>query len=416
MEENNENKTTDEEVDVTQTNENTEKCHNKSSVNQILNYSDFDKKHQVCDESSTKEIVQSSVENLLRSDYSGSELDISTSSSTELLHSEFKQNTKTELPITVSNEFGDNLTLTEVITNNSANFSEIGTLDHYKNMTQHSNENKEIPDFIQRIIEFLDSSRFNKTLNDVHCPESSLWNNISETKNTSTLENITCEKVNSEQFVGNFTFSDHSLTKTNIGTNLKTFDKNAQDNNLKYTTKISAEEMDSSTSINEKNNSSVLKLKTSETINELFEEINNDNFEKNFDFMNRDKYSSENTYLNNFPSNENLFNSKFVNLKSINESENTNFEITNKEEKSFFSIQESSNKTCSKNNFEFYNDVVVKSSLKRTSNQDTKNEHSLCKKARRGITFDSVSVYYFPRTQGFTCIPSQVIIKVKLSF
>lgn len=28
-------------------------------------------------------------------------------------------------------------------------------------------------------------------------------------------------------------------------------------------------------------------------------------------------------------------------------------------------------------------------------------------KKRRGISFDSVTVYYFPRTQGFTCVPSQ---------
>lgn len=47
-----------------------------------------------------------------------------------------------------------------------------------------------------------------------------------------------------------------------------------------------------------------------------------------------------------------------------------------------------------------------KSNLKRGRNiSDTSTP---IKKPKKGITFDSVSVYYFPRTQGFTCIPSQV--------
>lgn len=29
-------------------------------------------------------------------------------------------------------------------------------------------------------------------------------------------------------------------------------------------------------------------------------------------------------------------------------------------------------------------------------------------KKKRNIQFDAVTVYYFPRTQGFTCVPSQV--------
>lgn len=52
--------------------------------------------------------------------------------------------------------------------------------------------------------------------------------------------------------------------------------------------------------------------------------------------------------------------------------------------------------------------VATKSSLKRPSDRDEQGSGSPCKKSKKGITFNSVSVYYFPRTQGFTCIPSQV--------
>lgn len=31
-------------------------------------------------------------------------------------------------------------------------------------------------------------------------------------------------------------------------------------------------------------------------------------------------------------------------------------------------------------------------------------------KKKRNIQFDAVTVYYFPRAQGFTCVPSQVYI------
>lgn len=48
-----------------------------------------------------------------------------------------------------------------------------------------------------------------------------------------------------------------------------------------------------------------------------------------------------------------------------------------------------------------------KCTLKR-SNSSSEINISPLKKSKKGITFDSVSVYYFPRTQGFTCIPSQV--------
>lgn len=35
-------------------------------------------------------------------------------------------------------------------------------------------------------------------------------------------------------------------------------------------------------------------------------------------------------------------------------------------------------------------------------------------KKKRNIQFDAVTVYYFPRAQGFTCVPSQVRITMKL--
>lgn len=47
----------------------------------------------------------------------------------------------------------------------------------------------------------------------------------------------------------------------------------------------------------------------------------------------------------------------------------------------------------------------LKSSLKRKM-QEEGDGPPKCKK-KRGISFDSVTVFYFPRAQGFTCIPSQ---------
>ncbi|KAG5878320.1 hypothetical protein JTB14_030971 [Gonioctena quinquepunctata] len=49
--------------------------------------------------------------------------------------------------------------------------------------------------------------------------------------------------------------------------------------------------------------------------------------------------------------------------------------------------------------------LPVKSNLKRKLSGD-EGEQPQAKK-KRGITFDSVTVFYFPRTQGFTCVPSQ---------
>ncbi|CAH2011339.1 unnamed protein product [Acanthoscelides obtectus] len=48
----------------------------------------------------------------------------------------------------------------------------------------------------------------------------------------------------------------------------------------------------------------------------------------------------------------------------------------------------------------------AKSSLKRSNPDSDESEEPKAKK-RRGISFDSVTVFYFPRAQGFTCVPSQ---------
>lgn len=47
----------------------------------------------------------------------------------------------------------------------------------------------------------------------------------------------------------------------------------------------------------------------------------------------------------------------------------------------------------------------TKSSLKRKISSDDIEQPKV--KKRKGITFDSVTVFYFPRAQGFTCVPSQ---------
>ncbi|XP_043192700.1 actin cytoskeleton-regulatory complex protein pan1-like [Amphibalanus amphitrite] len=49
--------------------------------------------------------------------------------------------------------------------------------------------------------------------------------------------------------------------------------------------------------------------------------------------------------------------------------------------------------------------VPTRSNLKRKSDGTTGD--SAPKRPRRGIQFDGVTVFYFPRAQGFTCIPSQ---------
>ncbi|KAL1494835.1 hypothetical protein ABEB36_010362 [Hypothenemus hampei] len=51
--------------------------------------------------------------------------------------------------------------------------------------------------------------------------------------------------------------------------------------------------------------------------------------------------------------------------------------------------------------------VPIKSSLKRKLRMDDEEGTAPKVKKKRGITFDSVTVFYFPRAQGFTCVPSQ---------
>ncbi len=50
----------------------------------------------------------------------------------------------------------------------------------------------------------------------------------------------------------------------------------------------------------------------------------------------------------------------------------------------------------------------ARSALKRRSDSTDLEECLQPKRKRRGIQFDGVTVYYFPRAQGFTCVPSQV--------
>jgi len=58
--------------------------------------------------------------------------------------------------------------------------------------------------------------------------------------------------------------------------------------------------------------------------------------------------------------------------------------------------------------------MVIKGILKRNKLMDygilTSDEMTTVKK-RRNINFANVTVFYFPRVQGFTCVPSQVIIR-----
>lgn len=50
--------------------------------------------------------------------------------------------------------------------------------------------------------------------------------------------------------------------------------------------------------------------------------------------------------------------------------------------------------------------IPRKGNLKRKNTAAENDSEPSCKK-KRGISFDSVTVYYFPRAQGFTCVPSQ---------
>jgi len=56
----------------------------------------------------------------------------------------------------------------------------------------------------------------------------------------------------------------------------------------------------------------------------------------------------------------------------------------------------------------------TRSALKRRA--ELSDSHDSPKRKRRNITFDGVTVFYFPRTQGFTCVPSQVSAAISLNF
>lgn len=49
----------------------------------------------------------------------------------------------------------------------------------------------------------------------------------------------------------------------------------------------------------------------------------------------------------------------------------------------------------------------MRTSLKRRSDSTLPEDAYSNKRPKRNITFAGVTVYYFPRTQGFTCVPSQ---------
>lgn len=56
--------------------------------------------------------------------------------------------------------------------------------------------------------------------------------------------------------------------------------------------------------------------------------------------------------------------------------------------------------------------TILKSNLKRRNPDGTDGEPQH-KRQKKSIVFDNVSVFYFPRAQGFTCVPSQVFIYSK---
>ena len=58
--------------------------------------------------------------------------------------------------------------------------------------------------------------------------------------------------------------------------------------------------------------------------------------------------------------------------------------------------------------------TILKSNLKRRNPDGTDGEPQH-KKQKKSIAFDNVSVFYFPRAQGFTCVPSQVCNILKLN-
>lgn len=87
---------------------------------------------------------------------------------------------------------------------------------------------------------------------------------------------------------------------------------------------------------------------------------------------------------------------------------NDNLECTivNNTEEALKILQfETESKTADASNVNKEKAIQIKSNLKRKLSADVDCEPA--PKKKRSITFDDVTVFYFPRAQGFTCIPSQ---------
>lgn len=64
--------------------------------------------------------------------------------------------------------------------------------------------------------------------------------------------------------------------------------------------------------------------------------------------------------------------------------------------------------TINQNEFFTTDGAAVRGNLKRRSDPSDRVDQSIeLKKPKRNIQFTGVTVYYFPRMQGFTCVPSQ---------
>ncbi|XP_008194370.2 uncharacterized protein Axud1 isoform X1 [Tribolium castaneum] len=102
----------------------------------------------------------------------------------------------------------------------------------------------------------------------------------------------------------------------------------------------------------------------------------------------------------------------FLDRLNGTQSSANNFEDFNQKEQDFTlpSTSKDDDGKQSSNTIEEIRDILdsaqpKKSSLKRKLMAEEDGQPK-CKK-KRGISFDSVTVFYFPRAQGFTCIPSQ---------
>lgn len=66
------------------------------------------------------------------------------------------------------------------------------------------------------------------------------------------------------------------------------------------------------------------------------------------------------------------------------------------------------NYTINKKDFLTSDGAAIRGNLKRRSDPSDRVDESIkLKKPKRNIQFTGVTVYYFPRIQGFTCVPSQ---------